>query len=98
MSRASRHCRSGSGSDQQAEARHQPRVARVRLTLGRRAYIAAGSVAAAAYELGTSESTARQHLSGLYRRTGYLNAAQAAFWLGMAELAGPILHLAHKGH
>ena len=47
-----------------------------------RAYIAAGSVAAAAYELGISETTARQHLSGLYRRTGCLNAAQAAYWLG----------------
>ena len=34
-----------------------------------RAYIAAGSIAAAAYELGISETTARQHLSGLYRRT-----------------------------
>ena len=29
-----------------------------------RAYIAAGSIAAAAYELGISETTARQHLSG----------------------------------
>ena len=38
-----------------------------------------GSIAAAAYELGISETTARQHLSGLYRRTGYLNAAQAAY-------------------
>jgi DNA-binding NarL/FixJ family response regulator len=47
-----------------------------------RAYIVAGSVAAAAHELGISETTARQHLSGLYRRTGCLNAAQAAFWLG----------------
>ena len=34
-----------------------------------RAYIRAGSVAAAAYELGISETTVRQHLSGLYRRT-----------------------------
>ena len=42
-----------------------------------RRYIAAGSIAAAAYELGISETTARQHLSGLYRRTGCLNAAQA---------------------
>jgi len=47
-----------------------------------RAYIRAGSVAAAAYELGIGETTARQHLSGLYRRTGCLNAAQAAYWLG----------------
>jgi len=47
-----------------------------------RAYIAAGSIAAAAYELGISETTARQHLSGLYRRTGCVNAAQAAYWLG----------------
>ena len=47
-----------------------------------RAYIAAGSVAAAAHELDIAESTARQHLSGLYRRTGCLNAAQAAYWLG----------------
>ena len=44
-----------------------------------RAYIAAGSIAAAAYELGISETTARQHLSGLYRRTGCRNAAQAAY-------------------
>lgn len=53
-----------------------------------RAYIAAGSIAAAAYELGISETTARQHLSGMYRRTGYLNAAQAAYWLGMGDLDG----------
>jgi DNA-binding NarL/FixJ family response regulator len=51
-----------------------------------RAYIIkAGSVAAAAYELGISETTVRQHLSGLYRRTGCLNAAQAAYWLGLGE-------------
>jgi DNA-binding NarL/FixJ family response regulator len=50
-----------------------------------RAYIAAGSIAAAAYELGISETTARQHLSGLYRRTGCLNAAQAAYWLGSSR-------------
>ena len=46
------------------------------------AYIQVGSVAAAAYELGISETTVRQHLSGLYRRTECLNAAQAAYWLG----------------
>lgn len=51
-----------------------------------RAYIRAGSVAAAAYELGISETTVRQHLSGLYRRTGCVNAAQAAFRLGRGEL------------
>jgi DNA-binding NarL/FixJ family response regulator len=51
-----------------------------------RAYIAAGSIAAAAYELGISEATARQHLSGLYRRTGCLNAAQAAYRLGRAGI------------
>jgi DNA-binding NarL/FixJ family response regulator len=51
-----------------------------------RAYIAAGSVAAAAYELGISETTVRQHLSGLYRRTGCVNAAQAAYWLATAKL------------
>jgi DNA-binding NarL/FixJ family response regulator len=50
-----------------------------------RAYIATGTIAAAAYELGISESTARQHLSGLYRRTGCLNAAQAAYRLGRSE-------------
>jgi DNA-binding NarL/FixJ family response regulator len=50
-----------------------------------RAYIAAGSIAAAAHELGIGETTARQHLSGLYRRTGSLNAAQAAFRLGMGD-------------
>jgi DNA-binding NarL/FixJ family response regulator len=55
-----------------------------------RAYIRAGSVAAAAYELGISETTVRQHLSGLYRRTGCLNAAQAAYWLGARCLAGDV--------
>lgn len=50
-----------------------------------RAYIAAGSIATAAYELGISETTARQHLSGLYRRTGCLNVAQAAYWLGLID-------------
>ena len=47
-----------------------------------RAYIRAGSVAAAAHELGISETTAHQHLSGLYRRTGCVKAAQAAYRLG----------------
>ncbi len=51
-----------------------------------RAYIRVGSVAAAAYELGISETTVRQHLSGLYRRTGCLNAAQAAYWLGSGRI------------
>ena len=49
------------------------------------AYIEAGSIAAAAHELGISETTARQHLSGLHRRTGCLNAAQAAYGLGARE-------------
>ena len=35
-----------------------------------RAYIQAGSVTAAAYELGISETPVQPHLSGLYRRTG----------------------------
>lgn len=52
------------------------------------AYIEVGSIAAAAHELGISATTARQHLSGLYRRTGCLNAAQAAYQLGRAESAG----------
>ena len=55
-----------------------------------RAYIRAGSVAAAAYELGIGETTVRQHLSGLYRRTGCVNAAQAAYWLGTRCLAGDV--------
>ena len=55
-----------------------------------RAYIAAGSVATAAYELGISETTVRQHLSGLYRRTGCVNAAQAAYWLGTRQLDGDV--------
>ena len=50
-----------------------------------RAYVRAGSVAAAAYELGISETTVRQHLSGLYRRTSCVNAAQAAYWLGAGQ-------------
>src|SRR6185436_695416 len=54
-----------------------------------RAYIRAGSVAAAAYELGIGETTVRQHLSGLYRRTGCLNVAQAAYVLGLSERTSP---------
>ena len=50
-----------------------------------RAYTSTGSIAAAAHELEIAESTARQHLSGLYWRTGYLNAVQAAFWLSRTE-------------
>ena len=53
-----------------------------------RAYIRAGSVAAAAYELGISETTVRQYLSGLYRRW-FLNAAQAAYRLGTAGSSSP---------
>ena len=47
----------------------------------------AGSIEAAAYELGISETTSRQHLSGLYPRAGCLNAAQAAYLLGAGDLA-----------
>jgi DNA-binding NarL/FixJ family response regulator len=50
-----------------------------------RSYIRAGSVAAAAQELGIGETTVRQHLSGLYRRTGCVNAAQAAYRLGLGH-------------
>jgi DNA-binding NarL/FixJ family response regulator len=50
-----------------------------------RAYIAAGSIAAAAYALGITETRAQQHLSGLYRRTGCLNAAQPTYWLGTGQ-------------
>lgn len=50
-----------------------------------RAYIASGSIAGAAHRLGIAESTARQHLSALYQRTGWLNAAQAAYRLGSAD-------------
>lgn len=49
------------------------------------AYILAGSVAVAAHKLGIRESTARQHLSGLYRRTGCQNAVQAASLLGASQ-------------
>ena len=55
---------------------------------GLRVYIRAVSVAAAALELGISETTVRQHLSGLYWRTGCVNAAQEAYWLGMGGLTG----------
>lgn len=50
-----------------------------------RAYIAKGSIAAAAHELDIAESTARQHLSALYQRTGCASVAQAAYLLGRAE-------------
>jgi DNA-binding CsgD family transcriptional regulator len=50
-----------------------------------RAYVGAGSIKLAAHRLGISESTARQHLAGLYRRTGCQNAVQAAYLLGASE-------------
>jgi DNA-binding NarL/FixJ family response regulator len=50
-----------------------------------RAYIRAGSIKLAAHELGISESTTRQHLSGLYRRVGCENAVQAAYRLGASD-------------
>jgi DNA-binding NarL/FixJ family response regulator len=53
-----------------------------------RAYVTAGSIAAAAYELGISETTARQYLSALYRRTECSGIAQAAHLLGRGGLAG----------
>ncbi len=62
-----------------------------------RAYIRAGSVVAAAYELGISETTVRQHLSGLYRRTGCVNAAQAVYWLGSGQLGGGHIDAAIHG-
>ena len=52
------------------------------------AHIAAGSMAAAAHELGVTETTARQHLSGLYRRTGCLDAAQVS--IGPAGLTATV--------
>lgn len=51
-----------------------------------RAYIATGSMAQAAHRLEITEITARQHLSRLYRRTGCLNVAQAAYRLGAGQL------------
>ena len=50
-----------------------------------RAEMRASSVAAAGHELGISETTVRHRLSGVYRRTGCLNAAQAAYRLGIGE-------------
>lgn len=52
-----------------------------------RAYIGTGSITAAAIQLEIAESTVRQHLSGLYRRTGCVNAAQAAYLLGVGDRA-----------
>jgi DNA-binding CsgD family transcriptional regulator len=50
-----------------------------------RAYVGSGSIKLAAHRLGISESTARQHLAGLYRRIGCENAVQAAYLLGRNE-------------
>ena len=52
-----------------------------------RAYVV-GSIAAATRELGIRETTARQSLSGLYRRTGCQNVAVAANLLGRADSGG----------
>lgn len=67
-------------------ARQQPTRRQLEIL---RAYIAAGSGAAAAYELGISDTTVRQHLSGLDRRIDCLNAAQAACWLGRSVAVDP---------
>ena len=63
-----------------------------------RAYIATGSIALAAHRLEITETTASQHLSELYRRTGCVNVAQAAYMLGASDgktsdsgLDGPVL-------
>lgn len=50
------------------------------------ARIATGSIALAAHRLQVTETTARQHLSEPYRRTGCLNVAQAAYRLGTGHL------------
>jgi len=75
----------GLSPPRQRPTRRQLEVLRAYIAAGS---IAAGSIAAAAYELGITETTARQHLSGLYRRTGCLNAAQAAYLLGTRQLDG----------
>ena len=67
-----------------ADVRHRPTRRQLEVL---RAYISTGSIASAAYELGITESTARQHLSGLYRRISCQNVAQAAYLLGTGELA-----------
>lgn len=63
----------------QRPTRRQPEVLR--------AHIATGSITEAAHHLDIAESTARQHLSGLYQRMGCTNVAQAAYLLGRGELA-----------
>ena len=46
------------------------------------AYVATGSIKAAAQRLGIKEQAARHRLQALYRRTGIKNVAEAAYWLG----------------
>ena len=46
------------------------------------AYVATGSIKAAASQLGIKEQAARHRLQALYRRTGLRNVAEAAYWLG----------------
>jgi DNA-binding NarL/FixJ family response regulator len=50
-----------------------------------RAYLRTGSMKRAADQLGIAESTVRQRLSDYYERTGYTNAAQAAYHLDRPE-------------
>lgn len=42
-----------------------------------------GSLKGAAHELGISMRTARNHVAGLYERTGARGAADVFFWLGV---------------
>jgi hypothetical protein len=65
-----------------ADARERPTRLQVELL---RTYIASGSIAGAAHELGITGTTARQHLSRMYQRTGCPNIGQAAYQLGRAE-------------
>jgi DNA-binding NarL/FixJ family response regulator len=77
----------GRPSLDQTEVRQRPTRRQVEVL---RAYIRAGSTAAAAHDLEIDETIVRQHLSGLYRRTGVANVAQAAYLLGKAETPDPV--------
>jgi DNA-binding NarL/FixJ family response regulator len=56
-----------------------------------RRYVRSGSYKAAAWELGISESTARQRVSSLIRRLGVRNVTQAVWMLHIELEREPVM-------
>lgn len=72
---------SGPGFRMAHRPRHDGRCMTARQRAVLVAYCEAGSVAAAAHQLGVAESTVKNHLADLRRRCGFSSTAQAVWHL-----------------